>query len=72
MASAHGFDDENVRHDGEDIVVRREGCEPVDGKIVYPDNEDWQVDGQDPEHQDEYTVHVVIEIVVVARALRLC
>lgn len=53
MASTHGFDDEDVGHDGEDVVVRGEGCKPMNGEIVNPDDEDWQVDRQDPEHEDE-------------------
>lgn len=31
-------------------MVGREGCQPVHGQVVDPDDEDGEVDGQDPEH----------------------
>lgn len=40
MAGAHGFDNQDVGHDGENVVMRGEGSEPVDSEIVDPDNED--------------------------------
>lgn len=72
MAGRHSFDNENVWHDGEDVVVRGKWCEPVDGEIVNPDDEDGKVDGEDPQHEDEETVDVVVEVVVVARSLSEC
>jgi hypothetical protein len=72
VASRHGFDNEDVGHDGEDVVMRGKGCEPVDGKIVNPDDEDRKVDGEDPEHEYEQTVDVVVEVVVVAGSLWEC
>lgn len=41
-----------------------EGCEPVDGKVADPHDEDGDVDGQDPQHHDEDRVRVVVEVVV--------
>ena len=72
MAGAHGFDDENVGHDGEDVMMRGERSEPVDGEVVDPDDEDREIDREDPEHEDEETVDVIVEVVVVARTLNLC
>lgn len=45
MACRHGFDDEDVGHDGEDVVMRGKGREPVDGEVVHPDDKDGEVDG---------------------------
>ena len=69
MASAHGFDDENVRHDGQDVVVRGKGRQPVHGEVVDPNDEDGEVDGENPEHEDEEGVRVVVEVVVGSGAL---
>lgn len=49
-------------HDGEDIVVRGERCEPVDSKISYPHGENREVDGKHPEHEEEDRMRVVIVI----------
>jgi hypothetical protein len=69
VAGRHCFDDENVRHDGEDVVVGGKGCEPVDCEVVHPDDEDGEVDRENPEHEDQQTVDVVVEVVVVAGPL---
>lgn len=52
MAGRHCFDNEDVWHDGEDVVVRGKGCEPMDGEVVHPDHENGKVDGEDPEHEN--------------------
>ena len=44
----------------------------MDGEVVDPDDKDGEVDGEDPEHEDEETVDVVIKVVVVARSLWEC
>jgi len=44
----------------------------MDGEIVDPDDEDGEVDGENPEHEDQETVDVVVEVVVVARSLGEC
>ena len=72
MTCAHCFDDEDVGHDGEDVVVGGKGSQPVDGKVMNPDDEDREVDWENPEHEDEETVDVVVEVVVVARTLNGC
>lgn len=72
MTCAHCFDDEDVGHDGENVVVGGKGSQPVDGKVVDPDDEDREVDRENPEHQDEETVDVVVEVVIVARTLNVC
>lgn len=41
----------------------------MDCEVVDPDYEDWKVDGEDPEHQDEEGVGVVVEVVVGSGAL---
>lgn len=48
--AGEGFDENEVGHDGEDVVVGGERGEPVDGQVAGPDKEDGDVDGQDPEH----------------------
>jgi hypothetical protein len=45
-------------------MVRGEGCEPVNGKISYPDNEDWEVNWEYPKHQNEDRMCIVVEIVI--------
>ena len=50
-------------------MVGGERCEPVDGEIVGPDEEDGDVDGEDPYHEYEDGVCVVVEIIVGTRAL---
>lgn len=44
------FHEDEIGHDGNDVVVRGERCQPVDGEVVDPDDEDGDVDGEDPEH----------------------
>lgn len=51
MACRHGLNNEDVGHDGEDVVMRGKRCQPVDGEIVNPDDKDGKVDGKDPEHE---------------------
>ncbi len=51
-------------------MVGRERGEPVDGEVVGPDEEDGDVDGEDPYHQYEDGVCVVVEIIVSPRSLR--
>lgn len=53
LAAGQGFDEQDEGHDGEDVVVGGEGGEPVDGEVVDPDDENGEVDGEDPEHEDE-------------------
>jgi hypothetical protein len=53
VAGRHGLNDQDVGHDGEDIVMRGERCKPVDGEIMDPDDEYGKVDGEDPEHEYE-------------------
>lgn len=70
LAAGQGLDEDEVGHDGEDVVVGGEGGQPVDGEVVGPDEEDGDVDGEDPDHEDEDRVGVVIEIMVGAGSLR--
>ena len=44
LSSTEGFDKQNERHDAKDIVVRREGRQPMYREVVDPDNQDWAVD----------------------------
>ena len=44
------FHEDEIGHDGDDVVVRGEGGQPVNGEVVDPDDEDGDVDGEDPEH----------------------
>jgi hypothetical protein len=48
FATGQGLNEEDKRHDGEDIVVRRKWGEPVNGQIVYPDDENGKVDRKNP------------------------
>lgn len=41
----------------------------MEREVSYPDDEDWQVDGKNPEHQDEDRVRVVVEVVVRVKSL---
>lgn len=41
-----------------------EGHEPVHHKIVGPDQENQDIDGQDPQHENEDRVGVIAEIEV--------
>lgn len=70
MSGAHRFDNKDIWHDRQDVVVRREGGEPVNGKIVDPHDEDGDVDGEDPEHEDEQGVRVVVEVIIGAGPLQ--
>lgn len=53
VPSAHCFDNKDIWHDRQNVVMRRERGEPVNGKVVDPHDEDGDVDGEDPEHEDE-------------------
>ncbi|KFY69794.1 hypothetical protein V499_09738 [Pseudogymnoascus sp. VKM F-103] len=54
LAARERLDEEDERHDGEDVVVGGEGREPLHDDVVGPDNEDGEVDGGDgPEHEGE-------------------
>ena len=50
-------------------MVGGEWGEPVDGEVVGPHEEDGDVDWEDPDHEDEDRVRVVVEIIVGPRAL---
>ena len=40
-------------------------------EIMYPNHEDGQIDWEDPEHEDEDGVSVVVEIIMGAGLLRI-
>lgn len=40
----------------------------MDSQVPHPNNQDRKVDGQDPEHEDEDGVGIVVEVVVVVGA----
>lgn len=46
-----------------------EGSEPVHGEVVVPDNKDGKVDGQDPQHDDQDRVSVMVKVPGGPRAL---
>ena len=50
-------------------MVGGEGGEPVHRQIMGPDEEDGDVDGEHPEHEDQHRVGVVVEIIMGARSL---
>ena len=50
-------------------MVGGERGEPVDGEVVGPDEEDGDVDGEDPDHEDEDRMRIVVEIIVGPGAL---
>jgi hypothetical protein len=37
-------------------------------EVPYPDDEDWQVDGEDPKHKDQDGMCVVVEVVIGVRS----
>ena len=41
-------------------------------QVVDPDHKNWQVDWEDPEHDYEYRVDIVIEVEMNIRTLRRC
>lgn len=50
-------------------MVGGERGEPVNGEVVGPDEEDHDVDGQYPDHEEEDRVGVIVEIMVGAGGL---
>lgn len=40
-AGAQRLDEQYERHDGEDVMMRRKGGEPVHGKIPDPYHQNW-------------------------------
>jgi len=44
------LDKQDKWHNGENIMVGGEGCQPMDCKISNPDHEDGEVYWQNPEH----------------------
>lgn len=61
-AARQSLHQQNQRHYRQNIVMAGERGEPVDGQIVYPDNQNRHVDGQDREHEHEYRVRIVGEV----------
>ena len=49
--------------------MRRERGEPVDSKIPYPDYQNKCVDWEDPDHEDEDRVCVIVKVVTGVEAL---
>lgn len=50
FAAGESLHKKDEGHDGEDIMMGRERCEPVHSQVVHPDNKNWEVDGKYPEH----------------------
>jgi len=44
----------------------------MDGEVSYPDNKDREVDRKNPEHENEYGVGVVVEVVICIRSSFSC
>lgn len=70
MSCAHRLDQKDVRHDREDVVMARKRREPMDGEVVYPNDQDGDVYREDPKHENEQRVGIVVEVPVGSRALR--
>jgi hypothetical protein len=49
---AQSFDQEDERHDRNDVVVGREWRQPMHGKVPYPDDEDRHIDREYPKHEN--------------------
>ncbi|KFX93599.1 hypothetical protein O988_06725 [Pseudogymnoascus sp. VKM F-3808] len=47
LAAGERLDEEDERHDGEDVVVGRERREPLDDDVIGPYDQDGEVDGGD-------------------------
>ena len=50
FVSGHRFDEKDEWHDRQDVVVGGKGGQPMDCKIMDPDDEDGKVDRKYPEH----------------------
>jgi hypothetical protein len=50
-------------------MVGREWSEPVEGKVADPDNKNGEVDGENPYHENENGVTVVVKVVCKVGAL---
>jgi len=61
LIARYGFDEEDERGDGEDVVVGGEGGEPGDLEVADPHYEDGDVDGKKPDHEDKKGVSIVEE-----------
>lgn len=64
----HNLHKQHERQHSEQVVMRAEGRQPVNGDVVDPDDEHGHVDGQYAEHKDENGGGVVVEIIVGAGA----
>lgn len=62
----HRLDQQDVPEHRQQVVMRRKGCQPRHGQVVCPHDQDRHVDGQNPEHQDQHGMRVIIEIVAVS------
>lgn len=67
MTHAHHFHNKHQRQHSQQIVMRAERSQPVNSKVVDPDNEHGHVDWQHPEHEYKHRSGVVVEIIVCAR-----
>ena len=67
FATGQGLDEKDKWHDRENIVVRRKWSEPVNSQIVYPDDENGEIDRENPQHENEDRVDVVVKVVVGVR-----
>ena len=52
-------------------MMRWEWREPVNSKVVGPDDKDRDVDRQNPKHENKDRVRVVIEIIMSVRFLNM-
>lgn len=43
-------------------MVGGKRCEPVHGEVVVPYDEHRQVDGEDPQHDDEDRVSIMVKV----------
>ena len=67
LTTGQSFDQKDKRHDRKDVVVRGEGCKPVNGQVVHPNHEDRKVYWEDPKHEDEDRMDIVVEVVICVR-----
>lgn len=68
-ARAERLHEKDEWHYRQDVMMGGEGCEPVHGEIADPDDEDWKVDWENPEHEDQDRVRIIVKVVVDVRTL---
>lgn len=62
----HRLDQQDVPEHRQQVVVCRKGRQPRHSQVVRPHDQHRHVYWQDPEHQDQHGMRVIIEVVAVS------